>query len=262
MKNSRCFFGDRCRFRTSFLESIERYRSRRGRAVKGVLFGAESSPGRRSGARQRPLTAALSADAPTRTPPPPCIDRLASENLALRGNDGGIEAPGRLDSSLLGRVVDVNEAEALGVAERPLVVVEQRPREISAQVDPLRYRVVSCAQMLPEVFDAKRIFDTAVDRLRRVVKRGAILGDVDRQLTVTLGNPEQNLGKGLGKNFPVRLGLKRVGLRNVFRVQRKMIGMMPLDLARVIVDPQKIDRLLDLSHVVIRPVRPRLAEDL
>src|SRR4030095_6269593 len=40
-----------------------------------------------------------------------------------------------LDRAPLGRVVDVDDAEALGVAAAPLEVVQQRPREVAADVD-------------------------------------------------------------------------------------------------------------------------------
>src|SRR4051812_26319496 len=43
---------------------------RRGQSGEGILFGAESSLARRWCARERALTASLSADAPARTPSP------------------------------------------------------------------------------------------------------------------------------------------------------------------------------------------------
>src|SRR5687767_3931024 len=123
------------------------------------------------------------------------------ENGPVAGNDGRVVPPARLDRTLLRLVVDMNDAEPLGVAERPLVVVEQRPGKISAQVDAFLHRVVRSAQVLTVILDAKRILDLAVDGLRRIVKRGAVLGDVDGRIAVPLLHPEENPGERGGKDF-------------------------------------------------------------
>src|SRR4026207_611649 len=65
---------------------------------------------------------------------------LLRQNLSLAANDRRVVSPRRLDSSLLSRIIDVNDAEALGVAVGPLVVVEQRPGVVAAQVHALRHR--------------------------------------------------------------------------------------------------------------------------
>ncbi len=102
------------------------------------------------------------------------------EHCSFGGNDRRVVSPGLLDRSLLRRVINVHETEALGVAVRPLVIVEQRPGVIAAQVHALAYSVMRGAQMLTVILDAQRVLDLAVDRLRRIVKRGAVLRYVDR----------------------------------------------------------------------------------
>src|SRR5882757_2706569 len=101
--------------------------------------------------------------------------RSLREYRALRGDHRSVVAAGRLDRAPLGRVVHVHDAEAFGVAERPLVVIEQGPGVIAADIRALLHRIMGRAEVLTVVFDAQRIFDLAVDRVRRVVERGTVL---------------------------------------------------------------------------------------
>src|ERR1700730_15711607 len=98
---------------------------------------------------------------------------------AFAANHLGIVAAGRFDRSLLGRVIDVHDAEAFGIAERPLVVVEQRPRIVTLEIHALLHRLVRGAQMLAVILDAEWIFDLAIDRVRWIVECSAVLRDVD-----------------------------------------------------------------------------------
>src|SRR5688572_24045636 len=125
------------------------------------------------------------------------------ENGTTAGNDGRVVPPARLDRTLLRLVVDVNDAEPLGVPERPFVVVEQRPCEVTAQIDTFAHRIVRGAQVLAKVLHAQGIFDLTVDRLRRIVKRRAVLGDVNGRIAVPLLDPQQNPGERLGEDFPI-----------------------------------------------------------
>jgi hypothetical protein len=52
---------------------------------------------------------------------------------------------------VLRREVDVDDAEALRVSERPLEVVEQRPAEVAAQVDAVGDRALAGGEMLAQV---------------------------------------------------------------------------------------------------------------
>src|SRR5436305_14291913 len=107
----------------------------------------------------------------------------------MRSDHVRVKPRARLRRSLLRGVIDMYDAKALGVAETPLVVVEQRPREVAAEVDALAKRLVRRRQMRSVVRDAQRIVDATVDRLRRVVERRAIFGDVQRNAPVTLRHP-------------------------------------------------------------------------
>src|SRR6266550_2278845 len=139
---------------------------------EGVLSGRTLAPAEplttlpRSARSRVSLVAPLQR--PPRTPSPPCIDSQphvpsARERSPFRRNHRGVVATGRLDRALLRGVVDMDDAESLGVAERPLVIVKQRPREVSAQIDALRHRVVRGAQVLSQVLDSQRVFDSTID---------------------------------------------------------------------------------------------------
>src|SRR2546429_3934827 len=143
---------------------------------EGVLFGRTLAAVPASG-RPEPLTAlprsarsrvssTRSFERPTRTPSPPCIDSQpraysARECFSFRGDHRRVVSPRRFDRAVLRRVVDVNQTESFGVTVRPLVVIEQRPGEVAAKADALLHRVVSRAQMLPEVLNSHRLFDLA-----------------------------------------------------------------------------------------------------
>src|SRR5688500_13300465 len=188
--------------------------------------------------------------------------RSFGEHGTTTGNDGRVVPPARLDRTLLRLVVDVNDAEPLGVPERPLVVVEQRPREVSTEIDPGFHRVMRSSEMLAIVLHAKRILDLAVDGLRRIVKRRAVLRDVDGRIAVPLLHPHENFGQSFGEDFPVRLSGDALWLRNAMHSERLELAVVAGDTAGVVVEPEEIDRLFDQGHVLVRPVGPGLAEYL
>jgi len=74
----------------------------------------------------------------------------------------------------------VDDAEALGVAEGPFQVVEERPDEVAADVDSGLDRGAEGGDVVAQVTDAEGVVDRFVDGARRVVERGAVFGDVDR----------------------------------------------------------------------------------
>src|SRR6185312_13330167 len=53
--------------------------------------------------------------------------------VPVAADDVGVPVAGALDGAGLGGVVDVDEAEALGVAVRPLEVVQQGPGEVAGE---------------------------------------------------------------------------------------------------------------------------------
>src|SRR5438876_9879418 len=95
---------------------------------------------------------------------------LFREHCSLGGNDRRVESSRFLNRAELRRVIDVHEAEPLGVAVRPLVIVEQRPGIVSAKIDALLHRVMRCAQVLTQILGPQRIVDAAIDRVRRIVE--------------------------------------------------------------------------------------------
>ena len=103
------------------------------------------------------------------------------EAAAVRGDHLGIEVGAVLRCALLGGEVDVHDAEALRVALRPLEVVEQRPDEVAAHVDArprARVRPPRCARADSATRSGSST--RAVFGARRIVERGAVLGDVER----------------------------------------------------------------------------------
>src|SRR5476649_2758277 len=68
-----------------------------------------------------------------------------------------------LQGSLLRRIVDVDDAEALGVAGVPLEVIEQTPKEVALDVHALQARVVQGLQVAQHEIDARLVRDLAVD---------------------------------------------------------------------------------------------------
>src|SRR3954466_5471416 len=90
-----------------------------------------------------------------------------SENpmLAISAPGDEVAVPERaaLGHAPLGRVVHVDEAEALGVAVLPLEVVENPPGEVAADVDAVGDRPRQRAQVRLQVVDARRVFERPVD---------------------------------------------------------------------------------------------------
>src|SRR5688500_13493790 len=224
----------------------------------------ETSSGARSAKERfglRPASGVAEEDAlpsPTQRYPKQSL----GEYGAAARDDRRVVPPARLDRTLLRLVVDVNDAEPLGVAECPLVVVEQRPREVSTEIDPGFHRVMRSSEMLAIVLHAKRILDLAVDALRRIVKRRAVLRDVDGRIAVPLLHPHENFGQSFGEDFPVRLSGDALWLRNAMHSERLELAVVAGDTAGVVVEPEEIDRLFDQGHVLVRPVGPGLAEYL
>src|SRR5215207_6760784 len=99
---------------------------------------------------------------------------ISAERRSVRLNDSRVEAAAVLDRSLLCLVVDVHDSEALGVAVAPLIVVEERPREIAAQINSLHDRIAYRFQMGFEVGDTQRILDPSIDCSRRICESRSI----------------------------------------------------------------------------------------
>src|SRR3954454_24150672 len=127
--------------------------------------------------------------------------RCGSVRYPVCPRDLRVPARAVLGGALEGLEVDVDEPEALGVAEGPLEVVQQRPHEVAAQVDALADRAVGRAEVPVEVLDADRVVDLAVVALL-VGDGGAVLGDVERYAGVVAADPREELVEALGIVLP------------------------------------------------------------
>jgi hypothetical protein len=192
----------------------------------------------------------------------PATVTTSLKRTAIRPNHVRVEAPTRLDRPLLRLVVDVNDPEPARVAEAPLVVVEQRPGEVAAQIRSRAHRVVCSPKMVAIIGHAQRIFDATIDRFGRIVKRGAILRDVQRRIAVPIPHPQQHPRERRRKNLPASFGDRMLRLPNATCANWQRSRVVARHRARVIVDTDEVDRLANHGHVVGRELRPRLAEDL
>nr|ACR50752.1 conserved hypothetical protein [Streptomyces longisporoflavus] len=181
-----------------------------------------------AGAPPRGRTALLPGHAPA----------LARRRLA---DDLGVPVSAGLDRPPLRRVVDMDEAEPLVVAVRPLEVVQQRPREVPGQRHPLAYGTRAGRQMLLQIAGALRVVDRAV--VPQDVRVGrAVLGDVHALCAVLLGQPHQQLLQAVRVHLPVHRRVahaRQIDLLGVRRGPGRVVGD---DLAEVVVQPQPVQR--------------------
>src|SRR6187431_2032857 len=124
------------------------------------------------------VTAAVGSSRSTRSatarptmPPPMTTTRCPGVTAAVDGSacvvggeDAGVLEPGVLDRAHLGVVVDVHDAEALVVAEGPLEVVHQAPREVAAHVGAALDRVGDGTEVRVQVGDPVGVVHPAVVR--------------------------------------------------------------------------------------------------
>ena len=97
---------------------------------------------------------------------------FCAKNGAVGGDNLRIEVRAVLRRAPLACEVDVHDAKALRIAERPFEIVEQRPDHVAAHVDTLLDRVAHGADVLTQVVNAQRILDAGLwspsaDRRRR-----------------------------------------------------------------------------------------------
>src|SRR5262245_36304555 len=126
----------------------------------------------------------------------------------LRG-EAGVPLSRVLDRSLLGLVVDVDQAKALGEAEAPLEVVEDRPDEVAAHRGAVGEGLVGRGDVAGEVADADGVAHAAVGAGRVGPGRPA-LGHEDRRRAVVALDAEERAVEPLGRDLP----LVEVGARD------------------------------------------------
>src|SRR5262245_58568167 len=166
---------------------------------------------------------------------------LFIECRAVRGAHATVVRGARLRRARLRLVIHVDDAEAFGVAKAPFIVVEQAPDEVSAELGTLGDGVARGLEMLTEIPDAHRIVHGSIDRVRRVVQRRSILGDVERDASVALSHPEERALERPWMYLPTSLGVRMFRLTDVRETDRPCFRVVPHDAARVIVDPEKVD---------------------
>src|SRR5215211_7065376 len=100
----------------------------------------------------------------------------AERRRAVGLDDSGVEPSAVLDGSHLSLVIDVHDAKSSGIAVAPLVIVEQRPGEISSQIYTLSYRVVNRSHVRLEILNTKRVLDASIVRGRTIRPGRSVLG--------------------------------------------------------------------------------------
>src|SRR5216117_319065 len=128
--------------------------------------------------------------------------RACGKRRTSSPDDFPIEERTPLQGASLGREIHLHDAEALRVAVLPLEVVEERPREVAAQVDSLPDRPVRRLEVPAVVLDTARVLDYASGIGSRIGQRGAVLGDVERDLAVALSHPAEDLVQTVRVHFP------------------------------------------------------------
>src|SRR5690606_14671284 len=125
---------------------------------------------------RRPGLARSSPAPPAPKAPVPSASSRDAGFPAAGGDRVAVPVRAVLPGALTGGVVDVDEAEALGVAVGPFEVVQQRPREVPADVGARLDGPFHGGDVVAQVRDAPLVADAAV-AVHRVVERGAVLGD-------------------------------------------------------------------------------------
>ena len=120
-----------------------------------------------------------------------------SHPLRRRGDPVAIPERAPLRDAPLRLEVDVDDPEALRVPVLPLEVVEQRPDEVAAHVDPGGDRLLDGREVPLDVGDPERVLDH-VGAVEAVVEGGAVLGDQQRQVAVVALQPDEQLRQRLG----------------------------------------------------------------
>ena len=85
--------------------------------------------------------------------------RIAVQARAVAGHQPRIIKRAVLRGAFLRGEIDVDDAEALGKAERPFEIVEQRPDQIAPDVGARVDRGVDGAEVPLEIVDAERVVD-------------------------------------------------------------------------------------------------------
>ena len=116
--------------------------------------------------------------------------------------------------------------------------------------------------MLLEVVHAERILERVSFHRRRIVERGPVLRDVERNVAVALPHPQQGVGQSRRIDLPMRLRVRVALLPDRTRPHGRRRGIVFRDAPRVVVDAEKVDLLADRFDLRRGEFGPGLAEDL
>src|SRR5689334_16977804 len=124
------------------------------------------------------------------------------ESSSVRRDYSRIKSAAVLHRAYLRVVVHMHDSETLRIPVAPLVVIQEGPGEVSAHVDALLNCVVYGPQMTAEVVDSERILNSPVDRRRRICESRSIFRDVDREVTVSVLHPRENVSETSRVDLP------------------------------------------------------------
>src|SRR5882672_10376238 len=113
-----------------------------------------------------------------------------------------------------------------------------------------------------QIVDAQRIVDRSVVRDRRVVERGAVLRYIQRDPSVALRDPLENVGEALREDVPSELGVRRARVGNTNGTLDRHRRIELRDAALVVVDAEEVEGLAKEIEIRERDLRPGLAEHL
>src|SRR5690606_29584938 len=151
-------------------------------------------------------------------------------------NERGVPVGAGLGGPLQRRVVDVDDAEPLGVAVAPLEVVEQRPQVVPAHGRPGLDGVPDGAHVRAQVGDAVVVLDGAVGS-DDVGESGPVLGDDERGAGVLAVHPHEELAEPARVHRPSHVGVRAGLLRELdvlargpraHRAVAVAVGLLPL----------------------------------
>ncbi|HEX6315333.1 MAG TPA: discoidin domain-containing protein, partial [Gemmatimonadaceae bacterium] len=131
----------------------------------------------------------------------------ARQGRPSRADDVAIKQSAGLGGALERFVIHMDDAEPPRVTQTPLEVVEQRPGEVAAHVGTGLHRRAHRGDVGAIIVDAQHVVDAAIDRLGRIIERGAVFGHVQGDVPVPCLDPQKRFGEGLGIDLPPGLAV-------------------------------------------------------
>src|SRR6266702_5194504 len=122
---------------------------------------------------------------------------MTRSDQSVSGYDFFVEVSAEFGCAFLRGEVDVMDAEAIGVAVSPLVVVHERPAEVALDRDTFGDGAVQMGEVVAEIHDAVGVVDVTIGG--EDVRGGAsVFGDVDFFDVPELGGVSWAPVEGLG----------------------------------------------------------------